>query len=444
MGVGRQEEDCRALADRLGWELAEVVIENDTSAYQTKRRLDEDGLPVRRTSRPEFRSVLKKLYAGIADGLVVYDIDRLARQPRDLEALIDLVDDHQVPIVAVTGSVNLSNAAGVAMARVLMAMANKSSHDTARRVARAARQQAEQGEFRTGGFRPFGYNIDGSINQTEAAILREMYDRILLGDPTRSVSQWLNASGIPTARGNQWSPQGVRACLKKPTSAGLRGYNGTVVADGRWEPIVDRNTWELACAVLDSRKRSTDRTGSVHLLSGIVTCGKCGRGMYVGQHGRKTSRQEAYRCMTHGCYAASRNKAWLEEHVVQVVEHLLATPPVARARRRQADGRPSNTVTQLVALRERRSQILRDFATDISATDLREMLAAVDGRIAELETDAAALGGGVRLPRAVEFRSLSLERQRSIIRALVRVEVHPQIRKGRLPEPETVRISPAY
>lgn len=444
VGVGRQEEDCRALADRLGWTIAEVVVENDTSAYQTKRHLDADGLPVRSTRRPEFRRVLMQLHDGTADGLIVYDIDRLARQPRDLEALIDLVDDHQVPVAAVTGSLDVSNAAGVAMARVLMAMANKSSHDTARRVARAAQQHAEQGNFRTSGFRPFGYRHDGTIDPAEAGVLREMFDRILRGDPTRSVARWLNDSGVRTARGNDWTAQGVRACLLKPTSAGLRGYGGTVVADGQWEAIVDRDTWELAKSVLEARKRSTDRGGSVHLLSGIVRCDSCDGRMYVGKHGRATSRQEAYRCLTSGCYAASRNKVWLEAHVREVVEHLLAQPAVARARRRQAEGRPSRDTTHLLALRERRSQVLRDFAVDLSATDLREVLASIDAKIADLEASVATIGGGVHLPKAAEFAALPLDRQRAIVRALVTVRVQPQRRKGRAPEPETVLIAPAY
>ncbi|MDQ3480180.1 MAG: recombinase family protein, partial [Actinomycetota bacterium] len=33
-GVGRQEKDARALAERLGWQVGEVIIENDVSAYK--------------------------------------------------------------------------------------------------------------------------------------------------------------------------------------------------------------------------------------------------------------------------------------------------------------------------------------------------------------------------------------------------------------------------
>ena len=32
-GVERQETDCRALAEELGWEVVQVFVDNDISAY---------------------------------------------------------------------------------------------------------------------------------------------------------------------------------------------------------------------------------------------------------------------------------------------------------------------------------------------------------------------------------------------------------------------------
>lgn len=38
LGVGRQVEDCRRLADALGWPVVEEYVDNDLSAYSGKRR----------------------------------------------------------------------------------------------------------------------------------------------------------------------------------------------------------------------------------------------------------------------------------------------------------------------------------------------------------------------------------------------------------------------
>ncbi|REK86726.1 hypothetical protein DY245_30810 [Streptomyces inhibens] len=41
--------------------------------------------------RPEFRQLLADLANGVIDGVLFYDLDRLAHQPRNLEDLIDIV-----------------------------------------------------------------------------------------------------------------------------------------------------------------------------------------------------------------------------------------------------------------------------------------------------------------------------------------------------------------
>jgi DNA invertase Pin-like site-specific DNA recombinase len=75
--------------------------------------------------------MLKDLETGVIQGIVVYDLDRLARQPKDLERIIDIYDRKPLIFATVQGSIDLSTPDGRTMARVLVAMANKSSMDTA-------------------------------------------------------------------------------------------------------------------------------------------------------------------------------------------------------------------------------------------------------------------------------------------------------------------------
>ena len=71
---------------RLGWgPFAETYRENDTGAFKKKRIIQADGSVDWIVVRPEFRRMLGDLLAGRIDGVLFYDIDRLARQPRDLE-----------------------------------------------------------------------------------------------------------------------------------------------------------------------------------------------------------------------------------------------------------------------------------------------------------------------------------------------------------------------
>lgn len=445
VGVGRQEEDCRALADRLGWVIHEVIVENDTSAYKTKVRRDPDGLPERATLRPEYRRALQLLHAGAADGLIVYDIDRLARRMRDLEALIDVVETRGIPVASVTGSLDVSTSAGRTMSRVMVSMANKSSEDTARRVSRAALQRAQAGAPKTDGFRPYGYDRDMAIVEHEAAVIREVADRILAGDPVRAIAADLNARGIPPMRAKEWRNPAVKSIVRKPSVAGLRSYTptsdqastGSFTVEGTWEPILPRDTWEAVCAVLVDRGGQRKRVVDKYLLSGIATCGACGEPLYVGgnAHGPKH-----YRC--NACAKVSRSMTWTDGQVVDVVKALLARPEVRAARTQAAGTRPARGLAELVALRERRQQLLRDFALDVSADDLRAMLGAVDDRLATLEDEAGAFDG-VALVKPREFDALPVYRKREIIRSLVRVTVLP-VGKAARTEPESLRIDPTF
>jgi site-specific DNA recombinase len=113
LGVSRQIEDCRALAERRGWPVGEVYVDDDRSAYS--------GRP-----RPEYLRLLDDIAAGSVDGLVVWHLDRLHRQPRELEDFFTVCDRARLSALAsVTGDTDLSTHDGRFMARILGAVARK-------------------------------------------------------------------------------------------------------------------------------------------------------------------------------------------------------------------------------------------------------------------------------------------------------------------------------
>ena len=109
-GVSRQLEDCELLANRRGLTVAAVLVDNDLSAF--------DG-----TRRPGYEALIGHIRAGISR-VVVWHLDRLYRQPRELEALIDLVEDRALRIETVNGGpFDLNTHEGRLMARQFVAIA---------------------------------------------------------------------------------------------------------------------------------------------------------------------------------------------------------------------------------------------------------------------------------------------------------------------------------
>ena len=85
-GVQRQEEDCRKLAARLGWQVVEVYDDNDMSAYNQRK------------PRPAYQRMWAEVESGRIDAILAVHTDRLYRRMRDLVDIIDLVESRDVVI----------------------------------------------------------------------------------------------------------------------------------------------------------------------------------------------------------------------------------------------------------------------------------------------------------------------------------------------------------
>lgn len=309
-GVARQAEDETSFITAAGGIPGPVYEENDTSAYKKKRVRMSDGAVVYRVVRPVWQQMLNDLRTGTIGAACVYDLDRLARDPRDLEDAIEVVEHHRRPMVGVTGGFDLMTDNGKFAARILVAQANKSSADTARRVARKHLELQQNGSP-TGGTRPFGWEADKkTISPDEAAELRDAVRRVTSGTKIGTIVVEWNDRGIRTSRGNQWTYTVLREVLRNPRLCGLRARvvseeneeTGTVHAYrqvvqnpdgssvvGQWNRLIPLSEWESLIAVIGDGRHSRADSVNVrtYLLSGMLRCGKCTGRM------RGTAKQEA-------------------------------------------------------------------------------------------------------------------------------------------------------
>jgi site-specific DNA recombinase len=233
--------------------------------------------------------MLADLEAGTVQGIVVYDLDRLARQPADLERIIKTYDCKPLVFATVQGDIDLSTPDGRTMARVMVAFANKAGMDTARRVARQKLEKATNG-VGFSNYRPFGWNEDRlTLNEPEAEILRQAARDVLAGTGLFVICGRLNRQGIKTARGNVWKTHAMRRVLRAPRIAGFAVYQRELLTDsggnpvrGKWEPILDEATWRAVDNILGNTKSRVERKPG-GLLTNIARCGKCGAGMIVAR-----------------------------------------------------------------------------------------------------------------------------------------------------------------
>ncbi|MFJ5218218.1 recombinase family protein [Streptomyces sp. NPDC088354] len=229
-GVDRQEEDAEDTRARLRWgPFAKIYKENDTSAFKKRKVVRADGTIDWVVIRPKFRELLSDLAAGVIDGVILYNPDRLVRQPGDLEDLIDIVEYVKRPVIgAAGGRINLINDSDRHMARMMCVMALKSSEDTARRVARMHLATAQDGKIQ--GRIAYGWIRKGHDKRktlpAEAAVVTALFDDFLSGESAYSLARKLNDSKVMPPAAAQWSATMVRKILRNPCYAGMVSYGG--------------------------------------------------------------------------------------------------------------------------------------------------------------------------------------------------------------------------
>jgi site-specific DNA recombinase len=394
-------------------------------------------------------------------------LDRAMREPRDLEDLIEVVEMTGRQVESITGSLRLRNDADITMARVMVAMGNKSSRDTARRVRDAARDRAAQG-LNHGGRRCFGFTANGlDTIPSEAAEVAAFFEKFVAGASLASIVVDLNRRGIVTVTGAPWTSTTLRQAMQRSRHAGLASYKKKVVGKGQWPAIVSEETWRAAVALLeDPTRRTSTGNKAAYLLSGLAVCGVCG-GSITSTGIKRSQKGNGYRYL-YRCrpkpgksgYCVGRRRDWVDGYVTEAVFDRFIRDDVAdllvsedrpdagelheekEAIRRQLDDAAASFARRGIdsrqleiitkTLRQRLDEIAALTARPASIPVLREMVeaslsAAADERLAAVE--------------AVWDR-MTLDRRRAVVSEIMQVVLHPGGGGKKTFDPSLVEIIP--
>ncbi|MFD7075244.1 recombinase family protein [Nocardioides sp. NPDC059952] len=356
--VADQLERCRKKAADEGWEVVAEETDNDISA-------------LRGDYRPGYAEVLRLVRLSKVDHVVVWQTSRLIRNRRERAEAIELFARQRVGIIAVKGiSFDLSNAYGRGQAGLMGEFDTMESEVKSERIIAAAAQRAEKG--RPSGDLGYGWHREGrgrdavyTEHPHEAAVIREIVDRLLGGDSLLAVTDDLNQRGEPSPEAAWWArldDEEQERRLKSGRKAPSRSWGKTSVKKlairksniavrvhhrgrpdetefpGAWPRIVDEDKHHRVVALLTDplRRKNGGVLGELggvarpgarrHLLSwGVGVCGVCGGRLRVAtKKGKYGKPNVLYMCDAKGC--VGRNEARVDEVVRAVVIERLSRP----------------------------------------------------------------------------------------------------------------------
>ncbi len=269
----------------------------------------DDGLLAWKTGvrRKGFETLLERARSGVTQGIAVWHVDRLFRQPRDLERLIDLAD-HGFRVISSHGSRDLSDPDDRFSLRIEVAHAARSSDDTSRRIRRRQQRYREEGRP-VGGAPGFGFprrqrapagtarvdsvrRPDGGSDggggverpmvaaervEAERRALREAVAGLLAGVTNQSqIARAWNTAGLLTASGQRWTSDAVRETLLRPVLGGRVEYDGELISRMPGGPLIAERAWLRLRALIESRRRGRPHSQR-YLASGCCTAAGVGR-----------------------------------------------------------------------------------------------------------------------------------------------------------------------
>ena len=436
LAITRQLDDCSLLADRLGWTVVDHFSDNDISAFNGK-------------ARPGFEAMLDAMKRGEIDAIICWHVDRLYRSMKDLERLIEIAEPRGVQIRTVNaGDIDLSNATGKMVARILASVSRQESEHKGERRRRANKQRAINGRWRADQPRIFGYTQRGELLEPEATAVRQAINDVLAGRSLRSIAVDWNERGIATTRGKRWSNLTLRRALLRPVYAGLVVYQGNVVGGGEWQALIDEDTHRGLVAYLsDPARRTATAFQRKHMGSGVYRCGVCDGLLYASFRGRR-DRGMVYVCKPH--IHVGRVGAPLDELVSTVVLERLRRTDIGSQLAPREEFDVAAMHAQRGALQARADELARLFAKgsiggsqlESGTADLRHQMTGIDQILAA----AAATGPAVALldgdPDELETRwdAASPDIKGKIVDQLMTVTVLPAPRGPKGFNPDYIRI----
>ena len=283
--------------------------------------------------RPAFQKMIKDAEKGSLQVILVWKLDRFARNRYDSANYKYRLKRFGVRVVSVMEGV-AAGAEGIIVEGLLESMAEYYSVNLAENVRRGQRESVLKGWF-PGGSIPFGYLCENHrlvADPKTTALVQEIFRRYADGESPKAIAADLNARGYRTKAKREWRISSLASMLQCPTYTGNFDYAGTPIDCA--DAIIDEETFRRCQERRAMNRRApAARAGKErYILQSKCYCGLCGAPM-IGESGRSRNGDtyRYYKCAhqkktSRSCAKTPEKKDWLESYAIRATLNYILSP----------------------------------------------------------------------------------------------------------------------
>ena len=351
--VSAQKINLTKFVEGQGWKVFDIYADEGISGKNIQ-------------DRPEVKRLINDIKEHKVDVVVLYKFDRLTRDSRDTEDIIELIQQFGIQVYTLSGgAVDVSTATGRFTVRINGAVAQLEREQTIERVKFAFKQKVEEGYTLACATTCYGYNRkkhekEQTINKEESRVVKRIFKMYIEGHTFTEIANILNTEKIPTKlngkekkkRGTNetyivnsiWMPKTIRLILSNPTYIGKVRYHigksDGFVADGNHKPIITMKIWNETQNKLSKIKKvsRTNLPKDDVYYCGTLVCGICGHKLTTNRTNRikKDGTKvvfNGYRCINREkklctCLGVSHKK--VEEAFIEYIENIEALTDISK------------------------------------------------------------------------------------------------------------------
>ena len=320
-----QIRECTAYAEKNGITVVKHYIDRALSA--------------KTDNRPDFQQMIKDSEKRLFDIVLVWKLDRFARNRYDSAHYEYQLERNHVKLVSATEPIS-DSPAGIMVKSMLTGMAEYYSAELSEKVVRGMTENVLKGKY-NGGTIPIGFKVDEEkffqIDPLKAPFVVEAFQRYNDGATMKELMNWLNDSGVTTNRNQKFTYNSVQTMLTNKRYIGENHFKDIVMPDSI-PVIIEKELFNSVQDKIAKNRRAPARHKAEddYLLTTKLFCGMCGAMMF-GECGTSRNKNvyHYYKCAnakrTKTCKKKAVRKEWLEDLVVAETMKLIQDDAVIDA-----------------------------------------------------------------------------------------------------------------